>query len=268
MKKILSALIAFFISVSASAQNWDSAVIVASSIGIIVGTEYSINESLVKRELKGWANKETGTTVQLENQCGLQTEFHILGDYRQNYIMMGITNSSKEQVGVKFRQTKFVINGSREKYPGYSYYVGDQFISPRWWTLANIPLPSKSEFADYETLRIEVPVYRQGSDDICTIVTEFKRSHHIESEEVSYSVFDFSFDFGPSLAQTGDIRDLGKPSTIWGMDFNFYFRPSHGLGMAFQNESGFKRNLDILSFDLHYVYRKFLSPKWYLNFEP
>jgi hypothetical protein len=275
MKKILASILALLLSTTAMAQ-WDSAVIVASSIGVVVGSQVAVYESLVKRELKGWANKETGTTVKLENQCGLQTEFHLLGDYRQNYIMMGITNATDLQMGIKFRDVRFIINNARDRYPGYSYTVSDQMVNPNWWTLASIPLPDKSEFKEYETLRVEIPVYQPGKKDVCKIVTEFKRSKHVEAEEAVYSVFDFTFDLGPSLAQTGNAQSLGSPEMLWGMDFNFYFRPNHGFGLGFLSENGFEGSRrvgriyrgNMLSFDMHYVYRHFVASKWYVNFEP
>jgi hypothetical protein len=52
------------------------------------------------------------------------------------------------------------------------------------------------------------------------------------------------------------------------MDSNFYFKPNHGLGFAFQDEATFKNSTSIFSFDLHYVYRHFITERLNLNFEP
>ena len=67
MKKMIVFIFSLFLSFCAIAQNWDSVVVVAGTFGTIVSSQYAIYQSLIKRELKGWANKETGTSVKLEN---------------------------------------------------------------------------------------------------------------------------------------------------------------------------------------------------------
>lgn len=275
MKMMISLIVGLLLTCSAMAQNWDKVVIVAGSIGTIVSSEYALYQSLVKKELKGWANEETGTSVQLENQCGIQTEFHLIGDYKQNYILMGITNKSGHQVALNLRQIKFLINDKNVRYPGYSYQVNDEVVNDGWWILANIPLPKKTDFAKYEKLKVEVPVIDSNSKKSCTIVTEFKRTGRYPDEDVSFNAFEFMFDFGPPLAQYGNVSKLGNSNFIWAMDFNWFFAATHGVGMAFQWESGFdgtrKQPLyqaNVFSFDFHYVYRKFLTPKFSFNFEP
>lgn len=267
MKKILPLILGFIFSFQVKAQNWDSVVIVGGAIGTIVSTEYAIYQSLVKRELKGWASDETGTSVKLENQCGIETEFHLIGDYKRNYIMAGISNNSGEQVSVNFRRVKFTVNKSSERYPGYSYQVTDELVNNGWWILANIPLPKKSEFAGYDHIKVEIPVFREGKKEPCVIVTEFQRTGHFPKEDVSYNVFEFMFDVGPSLAQSGSIKNEGDPNVIWGMDFNWFFSDKHGMGMAFQWEGDYRNN-SVFSGDLHYVYRKLLTPNWSFHFEP
>lgn len=255
------------LSFHSRAQNWDSVVIVGGAIGTIVSTEYALYQALVKRELKGWATKETGTSVKLENQCGIETEFHLIGDYKRNYIMVGISNNSGIPVSMNFRRVKFVVNRTSERFPGYSYQVADELVNNGWWIMANIPLPNKAEFATYDHLKVEIPVIKPGDKKPCLITTEFQRTGRYPKEDVSYNVFEFSFDGGPSLGQTGRVSKQGDPSVIWGMDFNWYFSANHGMGLDFQWESDY-RNKDIFSGDVHYVYRKFLSQKWSFNFEP
>jgi hypothetical protein len=271
MKKFCALIVGILLSINASAQNWDTVVVVGGAIGTIVSSEYALYQSLVKRELKGWATKETGTSVKLENQCGIDTEFHLIGDYKRNYIMVGISNNSGQQVGLNFRRVKFTVNHEMERFPGYSYQVADEFVNNGWWILANIPLPKKAEFAGYNHIKVEIPVIRPGDKEPCHIVTEFERTGHYEKEDVSYNFFEFMFDFGPSLGQMGNVKDLGDPNFIWGMDFNWYFSANHGVGMAFQWENGYNRtryDSGIFSGDFHYVHRSLLSQKLGLNFEP
>ena len=278
MKKILSLLIGLILSFSALAQNWDSVVVVGGAIGTIVSSQYAIYQSLVKRELKGWSTEETGTSVKLENQCGIDTEFHLIGDYKRNYIMVGISNNSGEQVSLNFRKVKFVVNKSTDRYPGYSYQVSDELVNNGWWVLATIPLPNKEEFATYDHMKVEIPVIKSGDKKPCTIVTEFTRTGHYPKEEQSYNVFEFMFDLGPSLTQMGRVKDLGDPNFIWGMNFNWYYSAKHGAGLNFQWEDGFDNSYysryghsssgSIFSGDFHYINRTFLRPKFSLNFEP
>lgn len=275
MKKIFAFILGSLFSFSSFAQNMDTVVIMGGAIGAIVSSEYAVYQSLVKRELKGWSTQETGTSVKLENQCGIDTEFHLIGDYKRNYIMVGISNNSGAQVSLNFRKVKFTVNHSSERYPGYSYQVTDELVNNGWWVLASIPLPKKDEFATYDHLKVEVPVIRSGDKKTCYIVTEFKRSGHYPKEEQSYNVFEFMFDLGPSLAQYGRVEKLGNPNFIWAMDFNWYFSANHGAGMAFQWEDGFDNSPykysdygSIFSGDFHYVHRSFFNPKLTLNFEP
>lgn len=267
-------LFTFFISLTVSAQNWDNVIITGGAIGTIVSSEYAIYQSLVKRELRGWATKETGTSVKLENQCGIETEFHLIGDYKRNYIMVGITNNSGEQVALNLRRVKFTVNQTSERYPGYSYQVSDELVNNGWWVLANIPLPKKSELATYDHFHVDIPVIHAGKEKPCHIVTEFTRTSHVPKEEVSYNVFDFMFDLGPSLAQSGSVKKLGAPDSIWAMNFNWFFSGNHGAGMNFQWEYGFDKpksdynHASIFSGDFHYVYRGLLSQNLSLNFEP
>lgn len=275
MKKIFTLITALLFSFTAMAQNLDTVVIVGGAVGTIVSTQYAIYQSLVKRELKGWSTPETGTSVKLENQCGVDMEFHLIGDYKRNYIMVGISNNSGYQVSLNFRKVKFIVNDSSERYPGYSYQVGDELVNNGWWILASIPLPNKEEFATYDNLKVDVPVFKTGDDKACHIVTEFKRTGHFAKEEQSYNVFEFMFDFGPSLAQFGHVDQLGDPNWIWGMDFNWYFSARHGAGLSFQWEDGYDNTPDryhydqsIFSGDFHYVNRTFIRPRLTFNFEP
>jgi hypothetical protein len=105
------------------------------------------------------------------------------------------------------------------------------------------------------------------------IVTEFHRTGHFPKEDISYNVFEFMFDMGPSIAQTGPVKNQGKPNAIFGMDFNWFFSANHGMGFAFQWERDFDNKIkynhgSIFSGDLHYAYRHFMTPKLTFNFEP
>lgn len=89
------------------------------------------------------------------------------------------------------------------------------------------------------------------------------------------SNFDITFNFGPSISQTGNIQDLGDPSFNTGMGFNYFFRPNHGAGFSFTSEYDFDgtskfKGLNegsITTFDFHYSYR-FVKNRFHLLFEP
>jgi hypothetical protein len=274
MKIFLGLFILF--TYSAHAQNWGSTVVVSSSAGVIVGSQNSIYRNLIQRELKGWSQKETGSSVQLIDQCDVQAEFHLLGNNRLNYLLLAITNSRGEPIAIKYSNIKFIMNDGRERFPNYTNQISDQRINSQWWAISTVPFPSKSDFKDFNQLKIEVPLYSGTDNKVCKLIVEFKKAKSIRSEETPYTVADFMFDIGPSLLQTGNVRKLGKPSVIWGMDFNFYVKPNHGLGFAFQDEALFKgtdqsspvHKGNIISFDLHYVYRHFISDRLHVNFEP
>lgn len=87
--------------------------------------------------------------------------------------------------------------------------------------------------------------------------------------------FDITFNFGPSISQTGNIQDLGDPNFNTGMGFNYFFRPNHGAGFTFNSEYDFDggnkfRSLNdgsITTFDFHYAYR-FMKGRFHFLFEP
>lgn len=273
MKKILSFVVGLLFSFTAFAQNWDTVVITGAAIGTFVSTEYAFYQSLIRRELKGWAQKGTGTSVRLENQCGIETEFHMIGDYKRNYIMVGISNNSGKQVAMNFRKVKYKINKTTERYPGYSYQVADELVNSGWWIVANIPLPKKDELATYDHIEVDIPIVKAGDKEACHIVTEFSRTSHVAKEETSYNFFEFLFESGPSIAQSGNVSRLGDPDWNWGMTFNWFFSANHGAGMSFLWENGYDNTRttydgNIFSGDFHYSYRKFLSNKFTMNFEP
>jgi hypothetical protein len=89
------------------------------------------------------------------------------------------------------------------------------------------------------------------------------------------STFDLTFNFGPSAFQSGNIQDLGSPNFNTGFGFNYFFRPEHGVGFAFNNEFDFEGssklpildNASISTFDFHYAFRK-EAGKFQLVFEP
>ncbi len=89
------------------------------------------------------------------------------------------------------------------------------------------------------------------------------------------SNFDFTFNFGPSLSQSGNIDKLGEPNINTGFGFNYYFQPKHGIGFSYNNESSFEgtsktpaiRDASISTFDLHYSYR-YIKNKFHFIVEP
>lgn len=90
------------------------------------------------------------------------------------------------------------------------------------------------------------------------------------------SKLEFSFFFGPSLAQFGAIEKLGDPDVNLGGEFNYFIKDQHGIGFSYSNEFDFNgsssfpgiKEGSISTFDLHYAYRHFFSPKFHLVFEP
>jgi hypothetical protein len=87
--------------------------------------------------------------------------------------------------------------------------------------------------------------------------------------------FDLNFNFGPSLAQSGNISELGEPNYSTGFGFNYFFKEKHGMGLSFTSEYDFDGNNDfqavdnasISTFDLHYAFRH-TKDKFQFVFEP
>jgi hypothetical protein len=88
---------------------------------------------------------------------------------------------------------------------------------------------------------------------------------------------ELSFYFGPSLSQNGAIEDLGTPTFSTAFEFNYFFKPSHGIGIAWGNEFDFEgtskfpsiSDASMHTWDLHYSFRhRFEGSKFDFLFEP
>ncbi|WP_408099143.1 hypothetical protein ACJVC5_09545 [Peredibacter sp. HCB2-198] len=250
----------------------------------VVGTQTAVYRALVQNELKNWSRPETGTTVRLENQCGVEAEFHLAGNNRDNYLLLGIANRTPNAIGIKTREIKFIYDNKRDRFPGFKSEMSDSKIAAGWWQVTWIPFPSKDEFKKVDQINVEVPIWDEATKETCLIKTSFERTNHIEIEDHSYSAVEFLIDGGAPIGQYGDIEELGKPHGIVAFEFNFYLRPNHGLGFVFSNENDFdgsnnqkiinefdeRRNYSaaISFFGIQYIYRHFFTQNVYLTYAP
>lgn len=277
-------LLLCLISIQGWSRTYYSApfIFAGTTAAVLVGTEAAIYNSLVETELKSWSHKNTGSTVELESQCGVEAELHLTGSHRRNMLLMGISNSSKNSKVIKLRDVKFIYNQKRERFPGYTYETTDTRINPGWWQITWVPFPSKDEFKDVNDIQVEIPIVDEKSGDVCYLKSDFSRTGKIKEEEISYSAFEFILDGGGSLAQSGKVKELGDPNGLISMEFNFYPHPNHGGGMVFTGEFGFSGgdnpkiseefndrtdySVGISYFGLQYVYRYFFKETLYLSF--
>lgn len=286
--KLLILALAFIPTLTQANSSYSGALTAALATGTVAavatGTQYSIYHSLMKHELKGWVDKETNTTIQLDNQCNLNTEFHLVGDHRQNVILMGISNTSDKSVIVKVPDIEFIFNKANSRFPGWSAIQSDIEVKSHWWQVNYIPFPSKEEFAHYDNIEVRVPIYQAEQSKVCYLTAKFTKKEKILKEEVEYSAMDVFFEGGPSLAQNGPVKYLGKPSTFVGFGLNGFPHPNHGFGINFLIENGFEnsKNTKVTSkfekgadykaqaflFGINYVYRHFLTHHLTLQYEP
>ncbi len=253
---------------------------VAATAGL--GTQAAIYHSLMQTELKGWSRPETGSSIRLESACGIEAEFHLVGDHRRNYLLLGITNSSAKNVVIKNNAVTFRLDKTKERYPGFTYNSSDNRVISGWWSINLIPFPSKEEFRDVKEIEVQVPVIDEASGEQCSLTTHFNKTKKIEAENISYSAFEFSLDGGGAIEQFGNIRRLGRPRGMAAFEFNFFPRPQSGFGLVFSNEAGFqdsdKKNIhkkfdgaesysaNISYLGFQYVYRHFFSSEFFLQY--
>jgi hypothetical protein len=88
------------------------------------------------------------------------------------------------------------------------------------------------------------------------------------------SNFELSLNFGPSMAQEGNIQKLGDPNYTSGLELNYFWTDHQGFGMGWINEWDFEgtskvpvEDGSITTFDLHYAYR-ILMGKFQFLLEP
>lgn len=276
-------LIFLFLSTGLLANSYHTPLVfggVAATAGL--GTQAAIYHSLMQSELKGWSRPETGSSIRLESACGVEAEFHLVGDHRRNYLLLGITNSSTKNVVIKNHEVRFRLDKTKERYPGFTYNSTDNRVISGWWSINLIPFPSKEEFRDVKEMEVNVPVIHEASGEQCVLTTHFNKTKTIKAESISYSAFEFSLDGGGAIDQYGNIRRLGKPRGMAAFEFNFFPRPQSGFGLVFSNEGGFqdsdKRKIfqkfdraesysaNISYLGIQYVYRHFLSSAFFLQY--
>lgn len=286
MKKLLALLLLVpsLVYANQAVNSVVGAAVVGGAIGgAVVGTQYSFYQALKMRELKGWADKETGTSTTLESQCDIQGEFHLVGSHRMNYVLLGLSNTSANSVTINYSEIEFVFNGVNSRYPGWVNQQSSVELKANWWTLNYVPFPSKEEFEDYDKLEIKIPLILANNKS-CIVSAKFNKHKRVLQEEFSFSILDISFEGGFPITQTSPVKYLGKPNAIAGFNFNLFPHPNHGVGFNFLSEFGFKdsKNQKIQNefakgsryeaisniFGLNYVYRHFFSPKLSLNYEP
>lgn len=87
---------------------------------------------------------------------------------------------------------------------------------------------------------------------------------------------DITLGFGPSINQSGNISKLGNPSMATGLEFNYYFKESHGMGFGSASEYDFDgggkfnnyNDISAHTFDVHYSFRHFFNEKFKMVFSP
>lgn len=269
------------LSIPAFANQWTGPIIVGAGSATFIGSYYATYNSLIKNELKGWSHPETDTTTKLESRCGVEAEFHLLGDHKRNYLLFSVSNRSDEAVVIKTNDIKFILD-EKDRYPDQMH--SDYKINSGWWYLTPIAFPSKDEFKGVKRIKIQIPIIKEKASEVCLVETSFERYENIPLEENSYTAAEFLIDGGVALTPAGNTSELGKGSGAFGLEFNAYPRPNHGLGLGIFIYNGFKdsSNSKITSefdkgekyraslnhYDLHYIYRHFLSKDVSLQWEP
>ncbi|WPU66233.1 hypothetical protein [Peredibacter starrii] len=279
-------LLLLFLSTSAFARvNYVAPIAIGATLAAsAVGSHEAIYRALIQHELKNWSRPETGTSVRLENQCGVNAEFHLAGNSRDNFLLLGIANTLPNEVVIKNSDIKFVYDNKRDRFPGFRNDVSDSKISSGWWQVTWIPFPSKDEFKKVDHIKVEVPVWDAATRETCIISTSFERTGHNHVEDQSYSAVELMLDGGFPIGQYGDIKELGGPSSILAFEINFYLNAHHGVGVVFSNEYDFdgsdnpkiinefdeRRNYSAgISFiGAQYVYRHFFTQNLYFTYGP
>lgn len=279
-------LLLLLISTSAFARyGYMAPIVIGTTVAAgAVGSHEAIYRALIQNELKNWSRPETGTSVRLENQCGVNAEFHLAGNARDNFLLLGIANTTPNAIGIKNQDIKFIYDKKRNRYPGFRNDISDSKISSGWWQVTWIPFPSKDEFRKVDQIDVEIPVWDEVTKETCIITTSFERTNHIDVEDRSYSAVEFLIDGGAPIGQIGNIEELGKPNGVISFEFNFFLRPNHGLGFVYSNESDFEGSKNekiqaefdkgknysaaINFFGIQYIFRHFYTQNVYLTYGP
>lgn len=92
----------------------------------------------------------------------------------------------------------------------------------------------------------------------------------------AWSNMDVTLGFGPSLSQNGNVAKLGDPSMSTEFEFNYFFTEKHGIGFGSSSEYDFDGGnnfpgydeISAHTFDIHYSYRHYWSPRFRTVFSP
>lgn len=238
----------------------------------------------IAKEVKDWIDPETGTTAALNSQCGLAAEARLLRNNRANYLFFALKNENAETRVLKPEEIRIIFPNGRERLATVQQYSQHSEIKPHWRVIGLAPFPEKHEFKNQDSLIVEIPLYAQGDEPICTVTVPMKRNPSVPTDErttVSYTVMDMTFDLGAVAFRSKNLNELG--SDRFSMSLNIYGYPAlhHGfyLGVGFEDYGGDQNklrattgaslsgttNLSGAILSAGYTYRAFLGRHWSLS---
>lgn len=227
--------VAFLVFISAATSHADRAIDAAGRVvlvGILGGAAaHSASRSLRQFELEDWQNSETGLTSELASSCGVVLEGRLIGDNRNNYLLLGLSNSESNQKVIKPEDITFAFEGGRERRPRLPM-ISSLEMKPNWYYLMVLPFPSKEDFKDKSKLTITVPI---KGDKSCDASLEMVRNPSAPDRIVTYTTWkaiDSSMGLGVTQL-SGGLEKLVNSSTPGTVDFNLSFwGPTWGLMMG------------------------------------
>lgn len=237
MKKILLLLFIFPLSILAE----DDLMQPLSNYLIATGTNSSgiagSPRTMSARELVGFRNKETSSTVDLTSSCQNKViiKGELVGDARVNYLKLLVSNQSTYFKSLVIEEISFKFGEKMQRFPLSDKEARSSIeLNPGWWVEVLVPFPSKKDFYANDEISVVVPIQApQEIEKICGGRLTFKKQKNIEREYTSYNFLELLLDTSLMTGLAGNTSKLGtSEGSGFALDFVFYPYPRHGLGFG------------------------------------
>lgn len=230
MRSLLTILTIPILTFTAWADGKDMALfagLIAGSTSLSYGAHYG----RLPRELTDWKDA-TQTTSSLSKNCGILVETRLLKGNRQNFIFLGLSNSSDKNTSLHFDKMQFEFENGKVRFPDMTLRQGSYELKSGWYVWTLLPFPRKIDFKGQNSLVFKLPTSSNG-DNTCLISSSHKRNKSLPQDRESYleyTSFDLSIEAGASVFKSDKVKSVNNDVLgLFSMTVSSYLNINHGL---------------------------------------
>ncbi|MCO4792409.1 MAG: hypothetical protein KC493_01760 [Bacteriovoracaceae bacterium] len=203
-------------------------------------TKNSLNLYSKRYEFRGWKQKDSGSTTQLESNCGVVTEFKLLNYHRRSGVYISIYNSSGEDFFYDIQKIRMNFGDGKSRIPllkGNHHVVE---VKDHWMLRAYAKFVDQSDFKGQTELEVVVPLLNKKGDVTCEVKTKYVRDEKVIERVEDYLVLpklEFGVLVGVNLTSSSSIDQVFKKNgSSYSVELAFYPHSFHGFFLGFSGD--------------------------------